>query len=75
MWVQVKYLDVALQAGDNLNMWRGCWGVTVLGALSRQIIVIADPSICRVLGGMIQRFEVIAVDMNVCDIWNITREH
>ena len=47
---------------------------TVFVALSEQIIVIVDPSDSE-FEGMIQRFEVMATDMNVCGIWDIHREH
>ena len=68
-----KYLDVALQAGDSLSMWKGCWRGTVLVTLSGQIIVIVDPSVSG-FEGMIQRFEVTATGMNVCGTWDIDRE-
>ena len=74
MGVGESVWDVALQAGNNLLMWKDCWIGIVLVALSGQIIVIVDPS---VLGfeEMIQRFEVTAPGMNVCGTHNIDREH
>ena len=59
-----KYLDVALQAGDDLCMWKDCWIGTVLVALSGPIIVIVDPGVSE-FEGMIQRFEVTATGMDV----------
>ena len=41
----VNISDVALQAGDNLSMWKGCQSGTILVTLSGQIIIIADPSV------------------------------
>ena len=69
-----KYLDVALQVGDNLRMWKGCWMGTVLVALSGQIIIIVSASVMG-LEGIIQRSEVAATGMNVCGTWDIAKEH
>ena len=66
-------MDVALKAGDNLSMWKGCWRGTVLVALSGQVIIIVDPSVSG-FEGMIQRFEVTATGTNVCGTWNIDRK-
>ena len=46
----------------------------MLEALSGQIIIIVDPSVSE-FEGMTHGFEVIATDMNVCDTWDIDREH
>ena len=45
-------------------MWKGCLRGIVLVTLSRQIIVIADPSVSG-FERMIQRFEVTVIGMNV----------
>ena len=69
-----KYLDVALQVGDNLGMWKGYWGGTMLVLLSGQIIIIADPSVSE-FEEIIQRLETTATDMNVHGTWDICKEH
>ena len=44
-WGRWKYLDIALQTGANLSVWKGCQMGTMLAALSGQIIIIVDPSV------------------------------
>ena len=46
----------------------------MLVALSGQIILIVDHSVLG-LEEMIQRFQVTVTGKNVCDTWDIDREH
>ena len=46
----------------------------MLVALSGQINIIADPGVSG-FEGLIQRFEVTPIGMNVCGTWDINREN
>ena len=74
IWGMEKYLGVALQAVDNLSIWKSCWRRTVLVALSGQIIVIVDPSVSW-FERMIQACEVTATVSNLCGKWDIDKGH